>query len=64
MTIDAEEAIYHRENPSDIYITATGNPIKYKGITENGKPFSGKSKKLKYTPETGEMVLTDEVFVQ
>lgn len=64
MTIDAEEAIYHRENPNDTYITATGNPIKYNGITEDGKPFSGNSKKLKYTPETGEVLLTDEAFVQ
>lgn len=64
MTIDAEEAIYHRENPNDTYITATGNPIKYNGITEDGKPFSGNSKKLKYTPETGEVILTDEAFVQ
>lgn len=64
MTIDAEEAIYHRENPNNTYITATGNPIKYKGITEDGKPFSGSSKKLKYTPETGQVTLTDEAFVQ
>lgn len=64
MTIDAEEAIYHRENPNDTYITATGNPIKYNGITEDGKPFSGNSKKLKYTPKTGEVILTDEAFVQ
>lgn len=64
MTIDAEEAILHREIPSDIYITATGNPIKYKGITEDGKPFSGKSKKLKYTPDTGEVILTDEAVVE
>ncbi|MEI9862499.1 lipopolysaccharide transport periplasmic protein LptA [Enterobacter bugandensis] len=64
MTIDAEEAIYHRENPNDTYITATGNPIKYIGITEDGKPFSGNSKKLKYTPETGEVILADEAFVQ
>lgn len=64
MNIDAEEAIYHRENPNDKYITATGNPIKYNGVTEDGKPFSGSSKKLKYTPETGEVILTDEAFVQ
>lgn len=64
MTIDAEEAIYYRENPNDTYITATGNPIKYNGITEDGKPFSGNSKKLKYTPETGEVILTNEAFVQ
>ncbi|SMG62049.1 hypothetical protein [Cedecea sp. NFIX57] len=44
MIIDAEEAIYHRENPNNTYITATGNPIKYDGITEDGKPFSGNSK--------------------
>ncbi|MEI2630933.1 lipopolysaccharide transport periplasmic protein LptA [Erwinia aphidicola] len=64
MTIDAEEAIYYRENPNDTYITATGNPIKYNGITEDCKPFSGNSKKLKYTPETGEVILTNEAFVQ
>ncbi|EFQ6911697.1 lipopolysaccharide transport periplasmic protein LptA [Escherichia coli] len=64
MTIDAEEAIYHREDPNNTYISATGSPIKYNGITEDGKPFSGNSKKLKYTPETGEVVLTDEAFVQ
>lgn len=64
MTIDAEKAIYHRENPNGTYITATGNPIKYNGITEDGKPFSGNSKKLKYTPETGEVILTDEAVVQ
>ncbi|EMK1730759.1 lipopolysaccharide transport periplasmic protein LptA [Salmonella enterica] len=64
MTINAEEAIYHRENPSYIYLAATGNPIKYNGVTEDGKPFSGKSKKLKYTPETGEVILTDEAFIQ
>jgi lipopolysaccharide export system protein LptA len=64
MTIDAEEAIYHRENPNDTYITASGNPIKYNGITEDGKPFSGRSKKLKYTPKTGEVILTNEAFVQ
>ncbi len=64
MTVDAEEAIYHRENFGDIYITATGDPIKYNGITEDGKPFSGYSKKLKYTPKTGEVILTGEAFVQ
>ncbi|EJF5505272.1 lipopolysaccharide transport periplasmic protein LptA [Salmonella enterica] len=64
MTIDAGEAIYHRENLKDTYITATGNPIKYNGITEDSKPFSGISKKLKYTPETGEVILTGEAFVQ
>lgn len=64
MTINAEEAIYHRENPNHIYLTATGNPIKYDGVKEDGKPFSGKSKKLKYIPETGEVILTDEAFIQ
>ncbi|KGT92697.1 lipopolysaccharide transport periplasmic protein LptA [Enterobacter cancerogenus] len=64
MTIDADEAIYHRENPNNTYITATGTPIKYKGITEDGKPFSGNSKKLKYTPGTGEVILTEDAFVQ
>ncbi|MCU6388824.1 lipopolysaccharide transport periplasmic protein LptA [Enterobacter quasiroggenkampii] len=64
MTINAGEAIYHRENPSNMFITATGNPIRYKGITENGKPFTGRSKQLHYTPETGEVILTDEAFVQ
>ncbi|HAV7685031.1 TPA: hypothetical protein JK765_005184, partial [Escherichia coli] len=44
MTIDAEEAIYHREDPDNTYITATGNPIKYNGITEDGRPFSGNSR--------------------
>ena len=64
MTIDAEEAIYHREDPDNTYITATGNPIIYNGITEDGRPFSGNSRKLKYTPGTGEVILTDEAFVQ
>ncbi|EGK4254962.1 lipopolysaccharide transport periplasmic protein LptA [Escherichia coli] len=64
MTIDADEAIYHRETPDNTYITATGDPIKYNGITEDGKPFSGNSKKFKYTPKTGEVILTDEAFVQ
>ncbi|EPF0317301.1 LptA/OstA family protein [Enterobacter chuandaensis] len=64
MTIDAEEAIYHRKNPNDTCITATGNPTKYDGITEDDKPFSGISKKLKYTPKTGEVTLSDEAFVQ
>ncbi|MFP1771709.1 lipopolysaccharide transport periplasmic protein LptA [Lonsdalea quercina] len=64
MSIDAEEAIYHRETPNTTYITATGNPIKYKGVTEDGKPFSGSSKKLKYTPKTGEVILIDEAFIQ
>jgi len=64
MTIDADEAIYHRENPNDIYLTAIGNPIKYSGVTEDGKPFSGSSKKLKYNPGTCEVILTDEAFVQ
>nr|WP_176454075.1 lipopolysaccharide transport periplasmic protein LptA [Erwinia piriflorinigrans] len=64
MTIDADEAIYHREDPNNTYITATGKPIKYNGITEDGKPFSGISKKLKYTPGTGEVILSDEAFVQ
>lgn len=64
MTIDAEEAIYHRENPDETYITATGGPIKYNGITEDGKPFFGTSKKLKYTPDTGEVILSDDAFVQ
>ncbi|MCM7239188.1 hypothetical protein M8R50_16710 [Enterobacter bugandensis] len=27
MTIDAEEAIYYRENPNDTYMAATGNSI-------------------------------------
>lgn len=64
LTVDADEAIYHRENPNHAYLIATGNPINYKGITEDGKPFSGNSKKLKYTPETGEVILTDEAVVQ
>lgn len=64
MSIDADEAIYHRENPDNVYITATGNPIKYKGIAEDGKPFSGSSKKLKYNPKTAEVILTDEAVVQ
>ena len=64
MTIDAEEAIYHRENHDNTHITATGNPIKYKGVTEGGKPFSGSSKKLKYTLGTGEVILTDSASVQ
>lgn len=33
-------------------------------MTEDGKPFSGKSYKLKYTPETGDVILTDEASVQ
>lgn len=64
ITFDAEEAIYHRETPNDTYIIATGNPVKYSGVTEDGNPFSGHSKKLKYTPETGAVLLTDEAFVQ
>lgn len=64
VTIDADEVFYRRENPSDIYITAKGNPIKYNGITEDGKVFSGNSKKLKFTPKTGETILTEEAFVQ
>lgn len=63
MIIDAEEAVYHRENLSNTYLTATGKPIKYNGIAEDGKPFSGSSKNLKYTPETGEMILKDEALV-
>ncbi|MEG5551603.1 lipopolysaccharide transport periplasmic protein LptA [Enterobacter wuhouensis] len=64
MTIIADEAIYHRNNPTNTYITATGSPIKYKGVTDDGKPFSGTSRKLKYTPETGDMILTEDAFVQ
>lgn len=64
MTIDAEEAIYHRENPNNTFITSTGNPIRYNGITEDGKSFTGNSRKLKYTPKTGEVILSDEAFVQ
>lgn len=64
MIIEAEEAIYHRENSARTYISAKGDPIKYKGVTEDGKPFTGRSKKLKYTPETGEVILTDKVIVQ
>lgn len=64
MTIDADEAVYHRKNPENTYITATGLPVKYRGITEDGRPFSGVSGKLKYTPDTGEVLLTDDVSVQ
>ncbi|WP_181451947.1 lipopolysaccharide transport periplasmic protein LptA [Pantoea agglomerans] len=64
MNIDAEEAIFHRENPTHKYITATGKPIKYKGKTEDGRPFSGSSKKLRYNPQTGEVILTNEAFIQ
>lgn len=64
MIVDADEAIYHRENPRNLYITAIGNPIKYKGVTQDGRPFSGRSKKFKYTPETGEVIMMEEAFIQ
>lgn len=64
MIIDAGEAIYHQNPHGNNYITATGSPIQYSGKTEGGKPFTGRSKKLKYTPATGEVLLTDDAFVQ
>ena len=64
MVIDAEEAIYHREIPDKTYIVATGNPVRYKGVTENNKPFSGNSKNLKYYPDTAMVIMTDEAFIQ
>ena len=64
MTIDADEAVCHRENPKKTDVTATENSIKYKGITKDGKTFTGNSKKLKYTPEREEAILIDETFVR
>ncbi|MGF7484016.1 lipopolysaccharide transport periplasmic protein LptA [Providencia sp. SP181] len=64
MIIKSDEATYHQDNPKNIFITAVGNPIKYAGITEDGKPFSGNSKKFKYIPKTGEMILIGEAFIQ
>lgn len=64
MKIEADEAIFHRENPDSLFVTATGTPIRYKGILENGRSFSGRSLELKYVIESGEIILTNEAFIR
>lgn len=64
MKIEADEAIFHRENPNNLFVTATGTPIKYKGMLENGRPFSGHSLELKYVIESGEIILTNKAFIR
>lgn len=64
MVIDANEAIYHRNDPKNPYITASGGPIKYKGKTEDGKVFDGTSIKMKYTINSGELVLSGNAFIR
>lgn len=64
LTVDAREAEYHRDNPAATYVTATGNPITYKGVTENGGIFTGRSEKLKYTLSSGEFIFSGDAVVR
>lgn len=48
MVIDAEHATYHQADPNNIFITASGAPITYRGKLEDGSPFTGRSKHLRY----------------
>ncbi|HAX5087906.1 TPA: hypothetical protein JZG55_004999 [Escherichia coli] len=64
MVIDADEAVYYRRNVNIPYITAKGEPVKYSGVTSNGKMFSEVSQEVRYTINTGEIVLTGNACVR
>ncbi|EAA0892418.1 lipopolysaccharide transport periplasmic protein LptA [Salmonella enterica] len=64
MTVDADEATYYREVADNPYLTASGNPVRYNGMTEDGRPFTGRSARLKYNTATGDVTFTGEAFVQ
>lgn len=64
MIIDADEAIYHRTDPTNTAITAIGTPIKYCGKLEDGTPFAGRSRELNYRILSGDLSLTGDAFIQ
>ncbi|WEF26640.1 LptA/OstA family protein [Klebsiella aerogenes] len=64
MAIQAEEAVFHRNDPANLFITASGDPIKYKGVLEDGRPFTGHSLKLKYVIKSGDVNLINKAFIK
>lgn len=64
MVIEAQEAVFHRKDRSNLFITATDTPIKYQGILEDGRPFSGNSLELKYVIASGTVNLINKAFIQ
>ncbi|HHQ6627931.1 TPA: LptA/OstA family protein [Serratia fonticola] len=64
MTIDAENAIYHRTDPNNTFITANGTPIIYRGRLEDGSAFSGMLKRLKYVIKNGILTLGGDAFIR
>ncbi|ENR6207224.1 MULTISPECIES: LptA/OstA family protein [Serratia] len=48
MVINAELATYHMADPNNIFITASGAPITYRGKLEDGSPLTGRSKQLRH----------------
>ncbi|MBJ2097882.1 MULTISPECIES: LptA/OstA family protein [Serratia] len=64
MVIDAERATYHQADPNNIFITASGSPITYRGKLEDGSPFTGRSKHLRHMIKKGTLTLSDDAFVR
>ncbi|HAT4910567.1 TPA: lipopolysaccharide transport periplasmic protein LptA [Serratia marcescens] len=64
MVIDAERATYHQADPNNIFITANGAPITYRGKLEDGSPFTGRSKHLRYVIKKSTLTLSGDAFVR